>query len=75
MSTTSDHQLSQVGLDRSPDQWVLLEGGDCADDLAHPCACILRVVREKMLQNAIEVVRYLRREFDPSHAIASDGAV
>ena len=75
VSATPDHQLSQVGLHRPADQWVLLEDVDCADDFTHPRGCIVDLVCEQMIQDTIEVVRQLRGEFDPGHTIAPDGAV
>jgi hypothetical protein len=75
VSSTPDHQLPEVSLDRPADQRILLEDVDCADDLTHPRGCIVDLVREQMVQDTIEVLRQLRREFDPAHTIAPDGAV
>ena len=68
VSATADHELPEIGREDPADQWVLLEHIDCADDLTDPRSRIVNLVREEVIQNAIEVARQSGSELDLRHA-------
>lgn len=70
MAAFSDHQFSMLSARRTPDVRIGLQYIDRRDDVFNALLRIGNLMSAEVLQNPVEVLKYLRRELDFRHVRA-----